>query len=172
VTKPDFAPKGGTPAILLLENAGVSFQVISFDHEVAPGEHGYGKAAAMALGVEEERVFKTLLVTMYGGPSTHGVGIAPVSGLLSLKAMASALDAKRAEMLDPSAAERMTGYVVGGISPFAQRKKLPTVIDETALLYDTIFVSAGKRGLDIEMNVHDLVRVLSATIADISQSSL
>ncbi len=95
----------------------------------------------------------------------------PVSGLLSLKAIASALDAKRAEMLDPTAAERMTGYVVGGISPFAQRKKLSTVIDQTALLYDSIFVSAGKRGLDIEINGHDLVRVLAATVADISQSS-
>ena len=171
VTKPDLGPKGSTPAILLLEKEGIFFQVASFSHEVAVGDHGYGKAAAIALGVAEERVFKTLLVALHGGPSTHGVGIVPVSGLLSLKAMASALGAKKAEMLEPNAAERMTGYVVGGISPFAQRRKLLTVIDQTALRYDSIFVSAGKRGLDIEINGHDLVRVLSATVADISQSS-
>ncbi len=172
VTKPDSAPKGSTPAILLLEKEGISFQVASFGHEVAVGNHGYGKAAALALGVAEGRVFKTLLVALHGGRNTHGVGIVPVSCLLSLKAIASALDAKKAEMLEPNAAERMTGYVVGGISPFAQRKKLPTVIDSTALLYDSIFVSAGKRGLDIEIKGYDLVRVLSATVADISQSSL
>lgn len=168
VTKPDLGPKGSTQAILLLEKEGISFQVASFGYEVAVGAQAYGKAAAMALGVPEERVFKTLLVALHGGRNTHGVGIVPVSGLLSLKAMANALGAKRAEMLEPNRAERMTGYIVGGISPFAQRKKLPTAIDETALLYDSIFVSAGKCGLDIEIKGHDLVRVLSATVADIS----
>jgi Cys-tRNA(Pro)/Cys-tRNA(Cys) deacylase len=160
--------KGGTPAIVVLEQAQASFSVHSFTNDVAPGEHGYGKAAAQALGVEEDRVFKTLLVTLQGGSTTHAVGIVPVSVKLSLKGIATALGAKKADMLDPIAAERMTGYVVGGISPFGQRKVLPTVIDETATLWDTIFVSGGKRGMDIEVDPHDLVRILSATVADIS----
>lgn len=160
--------KGGTPAIVVLEQAQAEFSVHSFANDVAPGEHGYGKAAAQALGVEEDRVFKTLLVTLQGGSTTHAVGVVPVSGKLSLKGIAIALGAKKADMLDPVAAERMTGYVVGGISPFGQRKVLPTVIDETATLWDTIFVSGGKRGLDIEVSPHDLVRILSATVADIS----
>ena len=160
--------KGGTPAIVVLEQAQAVFSVHSFSNDVAPGEHGYGKAAAQALGVEEDRVFKTLLVTVEGGLSTHAVGIVPVSGKLSFKAIAAALGAKKTDMLDPVAAERMTGYVVGGISPFGQRKLLPTVIDETATLWDTIFVSGGKRGLDIEIDPHDLVRILTATVADIS----
>jgi Cys-tRNA(Pro)/Cys-tRNA(Cys) deacylase len=160
--------KGGTPAIVVLEQANAIFSAHSFTNEVAPGEHGYGKAAAHALGVEEDRVFKTLLVTLQGGSTSHAVGIVPVSGKLSLKGIAAALHAKKADMLDPVAAERMTGYVVGGISPFGQRKLLPTVIDETATLWDTIFVSGGKRGLDIEIGPHDLVRILSATVADIS----
>ena len=160
--------KGGTPAIVVLEQAQAEFSVHSFTNDVAPGEHGYGKAAAQALGVEEDRVFKTLLVTLQGGSTTHAVGIVPVSGKLSLKGIAAALGAKKADMLDPVAAERMTGYVVGGMSPFGQRKVLPTVIDETATLWDTIFVSGGKRGLDIEVSPHVLVRILSATVADIS----
>lgn len=160
--------KGGTPAIVVLEQATVEFSVHHFTNDVAPGEHGYGKAAAQALGVDEDRVFKTLLVTLQGGTSTHAVGIVPVSGKLSLKGIAAALGAKKADMLDPVAAERMTGYVVGGISPFGQRKLLPTVIDETATMWDTIFVSGGKRGMDIEVLPHDLIRILSATVADIS----
>ena len=160
--------KGGTPAIVILEQAHAEFTVHNFTNDVAPGEHGYGKAAAQALGVDEYRVFKTLLVTVQGGSTTHAVGIVPVSGKLSLKGIAAALGAKKADMLDPIAAERMTGYVVGGISPFGQRKVLPTVIDETATLWDTIFVSGGKRGMDIEIDPHDLIRILSATVADIS----
>lgn len=159
--------KGGTPAIIALETAGVEFSVHSFDNDIAPGDHGYGKAAAAALGVDESRVFKTLLVTLTGGKDRHAVGIVPVSGQLSLKAIANAVHAKKADMLDAKDAERLTGYVVGGISPFGQRKKLPTVIDASCLEHPTIFVSGGKRGLDIEIAPVDLIAVLSAAPADI-----
>jgi Cys-tRNA(Pro)/Cys-tRNA(Cys) deacylase len=156
------AVRGGTPAIVALEAAGVTFAVQSFEvHD----DRNYGKAAAAALGVDEERVFKTLLAEVDGKPA---VGIVPVSGQLSLKELAGALGAKKAEMMDPGVAQRLTGYVVGGISPFGQKRLLPTVIDETCVLFDTVFVSAGKRGMDIEVAPDDLVRLLSAIVAPIS----
>lgn len=125
-------------------------------------DRNYGKAAAAALGVEEDRVFKTLLAQVDGRPA---VGIVPVAGQLSLKELAAALDAKRAEMMDQTAAERLTGYVVGGISPFGQKRLLPTVIDETCILFDTIFVSGGRRGLDVEVAPADLIELLGARVA-------
>jgi Cys-tRNA(Pro)/Cys-tRNA(Cys) deacylase len=155
--------RGGTPAIVALERAGVRFRVHSFDHDESAG--GYGRAAAAALGVDETRVFKTLLARV-DGRST--VAIVPVTGQLSLKDLAASLGAKRAEMLDPAEAQRSTGYVVGGISPFGQRKQLPTVVDETLLLHETVFVSGGRRGLDVELAPDDLVRLLDATTAPIS----
>lgn len=161
---------GGTPATVALTKAGVPFTVHQFDNAVAPGDHGYGKAAATALGVDEARVFKTLLVTVHGGGGqvSHAVGVVPVSGQLSLKSMAAALGAKRVEMLEPSAAERLTGYVVGGISPFGQKKRLPTVVDETANTHTTVFVSGGKRGLDLEVAPAHLISTLSAVVAPIA----
>ena len=156
--------RGGTPAIVALTAAGVRFEVHEFEN--APSERGYGLAAAAALGVEPERVFKTLLATT--DDADHAVGIVPVSGQLSLKELAAALGAKRAEMCTPQTAERLTGYVVGGISPFGQKRSLPTVIDETCVLFDTIFVSGGRRGLDIEIAPDDLITVLSAKTAPIS----
>jgi Cys-tRNA(Pro)/Cys-tRNA(Cys) deacylase len=162
--------KGATPAMVALDRAAVSYQV----HHLADAEGGdmtelgYGRAAAQALGVDESRVFKTLLVSLQGGPLTQAVAIVPVSGQLSLKAVAHALGAKRSEMMEPRVAERLTGYVVGGISPFGQRKALPTVIDETCVLHETIFVSGGRRGLDIELAPDDLVGALSATVAAIA----
>lgn len=156
------ASKGGTPAIVALEAAGVTFAVQSFEvHD----DRNYGRAAAAALGVEEERVFKTLLAEVDGQPA---VGIVPVSGQLSLKELAAALSGKKAEMMDPGVAQRLTGYVVGGISPFGQKRLLPTVIDETCILFDTVFVSAGKRGMDVEVAPDDLVRLLEAIVAPIS----
>lgn len=128
-------------------------------------DRNYGKAAAAALGVEEERVFKTLLAEVDGKPA---VGIVPVSGQLSLKGLAAALGGKKAEMMDPVVAQRLTGYVVGGISPFGQKRLLPTVIDETCVLFDTVLVSAGKRGMDLEVAPRDLVSVLEAIVAPIS----
>lgn len=164
--------RGGTPAIVELERAGVRFEVHEFAHEPsARGDApGYGLAAAAALDVEPDRVFKTLLADVVDGrgATTQAVGIVPVTMQLSLKGLAAALGAKRAEMCDPAVAERITGYVVGGISPFGQRKRLPTAVDESCLLWDTVLVSGGKRGLDLELAPDVLVELLGAVVADIS----
>jgi Cys-tRNA(Pro)/Cys-tRNA(Cys) deacylase len=161
---------GSTPAIGVLNDAGVEFRVHTFDNALAAGDHGFGRAAADALGVDAARVFKTLLVSIHGdhdGRRRQAVGIVPVSGSLSLKAMATALGVKRVDMLDASTAERLTGYVVGGISPFGQRTRLSTVIDSSAFDHETILVSGGKRGLDVEVTPHDLLQILQATAAAI-----
>ncbi|MFM7687599.1 MAG: Cys-tRNA(Pro) deacylase [Actinomycetota bacterium] len=158
--------RGGTPAIQQLEAAGVAFDVQEFHHE--PGESNYGRSAAEALGVEPDRVFKTLVanLTTDRGPE-QVVGIVPVSGQLSLRELAVALQGKRAEMCPVEVAQRITGYVVGGISPFGQKKRLRTAIDETCILFDTIFVSGGRRGLDIEIAPDALIAVLDAVVAPI-----
>ncbi|MCK0113224.1 Cys-tRNA(Pro) deacylase [Ornithinimicrobium sp. F0845] len=156
--------KGGTPATVALERAGVSFTVRTYDHD--PTTHSYGLEAAVALGVPPERVFKTLLVETGTG---LGVGIVPVDRLLDLKAIASALGVKRATMADPAVAERSTGYVVGGISPLGQRKALPTVLDVTARDFETILVSGGKRGFDIELAPAELAALTRATFAEIAR---
>lgn len=161
------AHKGGTPAIALLTDLGVEFTVHEFHHEA--GERNYGQVAAEALGVEPERVFKTLLAELATeGRAEQVVGIVPVSGQLALRDLAAAMGGKRAEMCRPDLAERLTGYVVGGISPFGQKKRLRTAIDETCVLFDTIFVSGGKRGLDIEIAPDVLVHVLDAVVAPIA----
>ena len=152
----------------VLERAQVSFQVHHFPDLTDDADLGYGKAAARALGVDDARVFKTLLVAVHGTTLPHAVGVVPVSGQLSLKAIAQALGAKRAEMLDPKQAERLTGYVVGGISPIGQKRLLPTVVDETCANHATIYVSGGRRGVDIEIAPSDLVSVLNATVAAIA----
>jgi Cys-tRNA(Pro)/Cys-tRNA(Cys) deacylase len=154
--------------MLALERAHVSFQVHHFPDLADDEDLGYGRAAARALGVDESRVFKTLLVAVHAAATSQAVGVVPVSGQLSLKGIAQALGAKRAEMLDPNHAERLTGYVVGGISPFGQRRTLPTVVDETCANHATIYVSGGRRGVDIEIAPSDLVRVLNATVAAIA----
>ena len=155
--------RGGTPAIVALNTAGVQFHVREFASD--PAERNFGQAAARALGVELDRVFKTLIATV--DDRNHVVAIVPVSGQLSLKELATAVGGKRAEMCPPETAERLTGYVVGGISPFGQKRQLPVVIDESCELFDSIFVSGGRRGLDIEIAAHDLVALLDATIAPI-----
>jgi Cys-tRNA(Pro)/Cys-tRNA(Cys) deacylase len=165
--------RSGTPAIVELERAGVVYVVHEFEHDAAAldGGRGFGMVAAEALGVEADRVFKTLLVDVIdsgGRVSGQAVGIVPVTTQLSLKEMAAAVGAKRVEMCDPAAAQRITGYVVGGISPFGQKKSLPTVVDASALDHETIFVSGGKRGLDIEIAPHALLTVLGAVSAAIS----
>jgi Cys-tRNA(Pro)/Cys-tRNA(Cys) deacylase len=158
--------RGGTPATSLLRTRGVEFALHEFSH--GNTDRNYGLVAADALGVAADRVFKTLLATIDGLPSPGvGVGIVPVSGQLSLKALAQALGGKRADMCDPVVAARLTGYVVGGISPFGQKKLLPTAIDESCLDHDTIFVSGGKRWLEIEIAPHDLVDALGAVVARI-----
>ena len=155
---------GGTPATVALTRAGVPFTLHPYDHD--PRAQSFGLEAAEALGVPPERVFKTLLADA-GGRLV--VGIVPVTGQLDLKALARAVGASKAVMADPAAAQRSTGYVVGGISPVGQRRPLPTVLDETATAHDTVFVSGGRRGLDIELAPADLVRVTGATTAPIGR---
>jgi Cys-tRNA(Pro)/Cys-tRNA(Cys) deacylase len=141
----------------------VAFSVHDFDHPT--DRRDFGRAAAEALGLDAGQVFKTLVVVADGALA---VAVVPVSSQLSLKATAGALGAKRAELCDPAVAERTTGYVVGGISPFGQRKRLATVVDETAELYDTIYVSGGRRGLDLGVAPGDLVAVTGAVVAAIT----
>ena len=152
-----------TPAIRELEGAGVGFSIHEYDR--GEGLHDFGKEAADKLGLDPDQVFKTLLVTADG---RQAVAVVPVSGKLALKAVARALGAKQAEMCDPAVAERITGYVRGGISPFGQKKRLPTVLDEMATLFDIIYVSGGRRGLDIGVAPDDLIRVLDAVVAPIA----
>ena len=153
----------GTPATAALAAAGVPFVLHPYTHD--PSAPSYGAEAAEALGIDPSRVFKTLMVDVEG---RLAVGIVPVSGSLDLKAMASALGAKKAAMADPAAAQRRTGYVLGGISPIGQRQPSPTVLDSTALGLDTILVSGGRRGLDIELAPADLARLTNAITAPIS----
>ncbi len=154
----------GTPAMVLLTNAGVAFTVHRYTHD--PAVAGYALEAAEALGLDPEQVFKTLCIEVEGAPH---VAIVPASTTLDLKHAAAAAKGKRAEMMPVAAAERLTGYVAGGISPFGQRKRLPTLLDETALLFDTIYVSGGRRGLDIGIAPEALITVLGATVADIAR---
>ena len=155
----------GTPATVALTTAGVPFAVHTYEHDASVVS--FGLEAAEALGVGPERVFKTLLADTDAGLV---VGIVPVDGKLDLKALAAAVGAKRAVMADPAVAERRTGYVVGGISPIGQKIPLPTVLDETAELFDSVFVSGGKRGLDIELAPADLVAATNATLAPIARA--
>lgn len=155
---------GGTPATVALTRAGVRFTLEYYEHD--PRAASYGLEAAEALGVDPGRVFKTLLASVDG---RFAVGIVPVEALLDLKALARALGASRAVMADVADAERATGYVAGGISPFGQKRAHPTVVDESALAHETVYVSAGKRGLDVEVAPADLVSVTGATTAVISR---
>jgi len=152
-----------TPAVRTLEAAGIEFSI----HEYDRGDDlkDFGREAADALGLPDDQVFKTLVVD---GDNGLAVAVLPVSCMLSMKLVATAFGIKRVVMADPRAAERSSGYVVGGISPLGQRKVLPTVIDETAELFDEIYVSGGKRGMDIAVRPGDLVTILSAVVAPIT----
>ena len=153
---------GGTPATVALTRQGVAFTEHPYAHD--PGAASYGTEAAERLGLDPDRVLKTLLVSVDG---RLVVGVVPVSGQLDLKAVAAAVGGKRAAMADPAAAERATGYVVGGISPVGQRRRHPTVLDESALGFETVYVSGGRRGLDLGLSPADLVRVTGATVTRI-----
>lgn len=155
---------GGTPATVALDRAGIAFEVRAYAHD--PAAPSYGLEAATALGVDPAHVFKTLLVDTERGLA---VGIVPVDAHLDLKAIASVLDVKRASMADPAAAERTTGYVVGGISPIGQKKALPTVLDQSAEGFDTVLVSGGKRGFDLELAPADLLIITGGTLAPIAR---
>ena len=154
----------GTTATAALERAGVPFTVHEYPHD--PRAESYGQEASQALGVSPDRVFKTLVADVDGALVT---GVVPVEGQLDLKALAAACGGKKAAMAQVAAAERATGYVAGGISPVGQRKRLPVVVDASALGFETVFCSAGRRGLEIELTPADLVKTASATVAEISR---
>lgn len=155
-----------TPAINCAKKAGITFNVHEYQHD--PAAESYGEEAAEALGLDPSLVFKTLLVSLIGHKSTLAVAVLPVTHMLSLKAIAKALGAKKAEMADPKLAERTTGYIVGGISPIGQKKALPTVIDSSAEALSTLNVSAGRRGLEIELAPEDLAKLTRAVFAPIT----
>jgi Cys-tRNA(Pro)/Cys-tRNA(Cys) deacylase len=154
----------GTPATKLLSGLGIPYSVHRYEHD--PQSGSYGLEASAALGVQPERVFKTLIADV---DESLTVAVVPVAGSLDLKALAGAVAGKKARMADPAAAERATGYVTGGISPLGQRRALPVVIDATALDFDTVFCSAGQRGLEIEIAPADLVRAAGAVVAPIGR---
>lgn len=155
---------GPTPAVTVAARAGVDFDIHRYDHD--PEADSYGAEAADAMGVEPERVFKTLVALADGRPV---VAVVPVSGQLDLKALAKALGARRAAMAHPSEAERYTGYVVGGISPFGHKRRLDVVVDSSAHAWSTVYVSAGRRGLELQLAPEALVALARARVAPIAR---
>ncbi|MFD9566912.1 Cys-tRNA(Pro) deacylase [Streptomyces sp. NPDC059994] len=155
---------GGTPATVALTAAGTEFTVHAYEHD--PASASYGEEAARALGVSPDRVFKTLVADVDGELT---VAVVPVAGSLDLKALAAAVGGKRAAMADPAAAERTTGYVRGGISPLGQRRRLRTVLDASASSHATICVSAGRRGLEVELAPGDLMALTGAVLAAVAR---
>jgi Cys-tRNA(Pro)/Cys-tRNA(Cys) deacylase len=153
----------GTTATLALERAKVPFTLHEYAHD--PRHDSYGLEASEALGVPPERVFKTLVAAVDG---KLAVGVVPVHRQLDLKALAAAVGGKKAVLAEVAAAERATGYVAGGISPVGQKRRLPVVIDASALEQPTMFCSAGRRGLEIELAPADLVTAAGATVAPIA----
>lgn len=156
--------RGGTPATVLLERLGVPFTAHEYEHD--PATSSYGTEAADVLRVDRDRVFKTLVATVDGRLI---VAVVPVSASLDLKALATACGGKRAAMAEPADAQRSSGYVVGGISPLGQRRQLPTVVDDSAWRFPTIFVSGGRRGFDLELAPDALVAATSGVAATIAR---
>lgn len=156
-----------TPAIAVLDAAGVDYRLHAYDHD--PASRHYGEEAAARLGVDAMQLFKTLVVDLGQRRPELAVAVVPVAAQLNLKLFAAALGAKRAAMAAPELVTRNTGYILGGVSPLGQKTPLPTVIDETAQLFGTIYVSAGRRGLQVELSPADLARVVGATFADIAR---
>jgi Cys-tRNA(Pro)/Cys-tRNA(Cys) deacylase len=151
-----------TPACKILKSNKIEYSIHEYEHD--QNAKSFGLEAAEKLGLEVNEVFKTLMVT---DDKNYFVAVLPVNHQLNLKKVASALGCKKLHMADPKDAERLTGYLVGGISPVGQKKRLKTVVDETAKSLNKMYVSGGKRGLDIGLNPQDLVKVLGATFADI-----
>lgn len=154
----------GTPATVALLAAGVPFTAHTYEHHDTATN--FGEEAAAELGLSEERVFKTLVADAQG---TLVVAVVPVSRRLDLKALAAAVGARKASLADPAVAERRTGYVVGGISPVGQRTALTTVVDASAASFETVFVSGGRRGFDIEIAPADLVRATGAQLLPVAR---
>lgn len=154
----------GTPALVLLSETGTPHSVHTYEHDPRT-DLGYGLEAATVLGLDPGQVFKTLMAEVDG---TLTVAVVPVTGMLDLKALAHAVGGKRAAMADRTDAERATGYVAGGISPLGQKTAHPTVVDETVWLYDAVYVSGGRRGLDVGLAPDDLVRLTGAVVAAIA----
>lgn len=154
-----------TPAINTAKKAKISFQIHEYEHD--PNSASYGGEAAAKMGVASERVFKTLVVAQDNGELA--VAVVPVACQLDLKRFAKALGAKKVAMADKNVVERASGYVVGGVSPLGQKKKLATIIDESAKQFTTIFVSAGRRGLEIELSPNDLLSLTRAEFGAIGR---
>ncbi|WP_414939469.1 Cys-tRNA(Pro) deacylase [Amycolatopsis sp. cmx-11-51] len=153
----------GTPATALLAKQKVPHVLHAYDHD--PRAESYGLEAVEALGLDPARVFKTLVAEVDGKLT---VGVVPVTGQLDLKALAAAAGGKKAKMADPAAAQRATGYVLGGISPLGHRSRLPVVIDASAEKFETVHCSAGRRGLEVELAPGDLVRLTGAVVTPIA----
>ncbi|GGO69606.1 Cys-tRNA(Pro) deacylase [Nocardioides deserti] len=164
MAKKKAARAGGTPATVALTAAGIAFTTHEYDHD--PRAASFGLEAAEALGLDPACVFKTLMANVDG---RLAVGIVPVDRQLDLKALARALGGSKAAMADVSAAERATGYVAGGISPVGQKRPHPTVVDATALEHPTVYVSGGRRGLDLGLSPADLVGTTAAVVAPIAR---
>ena len=161
------ASQAGTPGITALVEAGIAYRVHAYPHdEATSADIGFGLEAARALGVDPERVFKTLMIETTSG---HVLGVVPVTTQLDLKATAAALGEKKVALASVEVAERVSGSVVGGISPLGGRTRLPVVLDDSAEAWGSIYVSAGKRGLDVELDPRELVRLTTAVVADIAR---
>ncbi|HDZ37991.1 MAG TPA: Cys-tRNA(Pro) deacylase [Marinobacter sp.] len=154
-----------TPGIYAISKAGISHKVHEYEHD--PASAGYGHEAAEKMGVDPARVFKTLVVTVDG--KTLVVGVVPVTGMLSMKRIAKAAGGKKAGMADPQEVQRRTGYVMGGVSPLGQKNPLKTFIDASAGAFDTVYISAGRRGLEIELSPRDLAQLTGGQLVPLQQ---
>ncbi len=158
-------PSATTPATQALQRASIDFRLHSYDFN--PGDLGIGEQAAEALGIAPDRLFKTLIVMIDGRRAA--IALTPVAAETRMKTLAATLGGKRAAMATPAEAERLSGYVKGGISPFGQRQKLDAVVDRSALDHETVFVNGGRRGLQIELAPGDLIKALNASPADLAR---
>ncbi|MGO1499683.1 MAG: Cys-tRNA(Pro) deacylase [Marinobacter sp.] len=155
-----------TPGINAASHAGISHTIHEYEHD--PSSAGYGNEAAEKLSVEPTQVFKTLVVAVDG--KTLAVGVVPVTGMLNMKLIARAAGGKKACMADPQEVQRRTGYVLGGVSPLGQKNRLKTFIDVSAESFDTVYVSAGRRGLEIELSPADLVKLTGGQLVPLQQA--